>query len=387
MKRKKLWSKSFGERGNRVRLYEARPGGPLMRSIFIDGKENRRSLGHRDKKLAEKQAYELLLQLVADEEAVEKGTLTLAQLQRLYIDSPAFADKKERTRAEDERRLDRMVHFLGPQREVETLTESDVRRFTAARRKGEGRLLGVRVGVKVRDRSVEADLVALHTMLNWGARERDRSGRRLISENPLHGVAIPKEKNPVRPVVVHEVFQQLLTVASQVGPQLRLALVVAEGTGRRLSAWRQLQWSDIDFDAGAIRWRAVTDKRGYEALMPMSDAVRDELQAARRLNPTIGTAWVFPSPKDSGEPCSRHLLDDWLRRAYKRIKVTPQPGGLWHPFRRKWASERKEYPVVDVAAAGGWKDVRTVQTSYQLADSATIRNVVLNPTNRLVSGM
>jgi len=386
MSRKKAWSKSFGTRGNRVRVYEARPGGPLMRSIYVNGKEDRRSLGHRDKKLAEKQAYELLAQLMADERAIERGTLTLAQLKRLYLDSPAFADKKERTRREDERRLERVVRFFGPQREVATLTESDVRRFIAARRRGDSSLWGVRPGVPVRDRSVQADLVALNTMLNWAVRERDRHGRRLLAENPLYGLSLPKEKNPRRPVVTHDVFERLVAVADQVNPLLRLALVVAEGTGRRLSAWRQLQWSDIDFDAGTIRWRAETDKKGYEQVVPMSEAVRRELHAARQLNPAIGAAWVFPSPKDPTKPCSRHLLDDWLRRAYKLIGVTPEPGGLWHPFRRKWASERKGYPAVDVAEAGGWKDVRTVQTSYQLPDSGTVRNVVLNPTNRLVSG-
>src|SRR2546422_4124639 len=38
--------------------------------------------------------------------------------------------------------------------------------------------------------------------------------------------------------------------------------VVAEGTGRRLSAWRNLFWDDVDFDAGTIRWRAANDKKG-----------------------------------------------------------------------------------------------------------------------------
>lgn len=35
------------------------------------------------------------------------------------------------------------------------------------------------------------------------------------------------------------------------------------------------------------------------------------------------------------------------------------------------ATERKDLPVQDVAAAGGWKTVETVQRLYQLADGAT----------------
>src|SRR2546422_9845838 len=61
---RRCWSKSIGERGHRVRLYEARPGGPIMRSVFVAGKEVRKSLGHRDKEQAVQQGYELLTALL-----------------------------------------------------------------------------------------------------------------------------------------------------------------------------------------------------------------------------------------------------------------------------------------------------------------------------------
>src|SRR5437870_4374866 len=46
-KSRRCWSKSIGEPGRRVRLYEARSGGSIMRSVFTNGKEDRKSLGHR----------------------------------------------------------------------------------------------------------------------------------------------------------------------------------------------------------------------------------------------------------------------------------------------------------------------------------------------------
>ena len=49
------------------------------------------------------------------------------------------------------------------------------------------------------------------------------------------------------------------------------------------------------------------------------------------------------------------------------------------------ATERKGYPVKDVAAAGGWKDEGTLLKSYQQADPDTVRQVVLHPTQRIVS--
>ena len=66
----------------------------------------------------------------------------------------------------------------------------------------------------------------------------------------------------------------------------------------------------------------------------------------------------------------------WLLKAYERAGLTPERGGLWHPFRRKWATERKLYPLRDVAAAGGWSDVQTLLTCYQQPDQATLREVV-----------
>jgi integrase len=189
--------------------------------------------------------------------------------------------------------------------------------------------------------------------LNWGVRERRSNGRRLIQENPLHGIKLPRERNPRRPVMRDDVYLKLVKVAAEVHPLLKLALVVAEGTGRRISAWRNLSWDDVDFQAGEIRWRAEFDKSGFEDVRPMSEAVQEALRKARKLQRAIGSAPVFPAPKDPTRPCDRHLLDNWLRRAFPKAGLKQEPGGLWHTLRRKWATERKGYPVKDVAAAGG----------------------------------
>ena len=49
---------------------------------------------------------------------------------------------------------------------------------------------------------------------------------------------------------------------------------------------------------------------------------------------------------------------------------------MWHAFRRLWATERKAFPVKDVAAAGGWKDITTLIDCYQQPDDDTLRAVV-----------
>ena len=54
-----------------------------------------------------------------------------------------------------------------------------------------------------------------------------------------------------------------------------------------------------------------------------------------------------------------------------------QKGSLWHAYRRKWATERKHLPDVDVAAAGGWTETSSLKRCYQQADEATMLEVVL----------
>ena len=326
-------------------MYEGRPGGPLFRSVYVNGKEVRKSLGHRDKELAIRQAYELLHSLLSNEQALDQETLTVGMTSQLYLESPQHLSKKPRTQGCDQRNLERVVAFLGASRDVATLSESDVRRYTLARRQGDPSLKGVAPGKPVRDRAIELDLVLLMTALNWAARERTSTGRRLLRENPLTGVRLPKEKNPERPVMSHDVYLKLLEVAPRVHSLLPLALIVAEGTGRRISAWRNLVWDDVDFEAGTIRWCAEHDKQGLEQVVPMSSTVGDALLAQQKAQAAIGQTAVFPSPKDPTKPCSRYLLDDWLRRAYKLAKVVLQRRGMWHSIRRKWATERKGYPV------------------------------------------
>lgn len=155
-----------------------------------------------------------------------------------------------------------------------------------------------------------------------------------------------------------------------------------------MSSWALLQWRDIDLDAkpyGAIRWRAENDKKGYEQVVPISLAVREALLEARHQQKAIETRWVFPSDWDTTLPTKRELHDQRLRRLYKRLELEKEPGSLWHALRRKWATERKGYPINDLAAAGGWRDTPTLLASYLRTDPETIAQVVLNPTMRLAS--
>ena len=62
--------------------------------------------------------------------------------------------------------------------------------------------------------------------------------------------------------------------------------------------------------------------------------------------------------------------------AEEKVELPKSEGGLWHPYRRKWATERKYLPLKDVAAAGGWRDTETLLTSYQQPDDETLLAVM-----------
>jgi hypothetical protein len=98
---------------------------------------------------------------------------------------------------------------------------------------------------------------------------------------------------------------------------------------------------------------------------------------------------VFPSEKNSIEPARRDVLEAQLLKAERKAKLPKLRGGVFHPYRRKWATERKDQPIKDVVTAGGWKDVSTLLTCYQHADWETMLRVMSEPkkvTERGVSG-
>jgi hypothetical protein len=67
----------------------------------------------------------------------------------------------------------------------------------------------------------------------------------------------------------------------------------------------------------------------------------------------------------------------WLLVAERIAELPKLRGGVWHPYRRKWATARKGLPLADVAQAGGWKSQETLARCYQQPDDATMLTVVL----------
>ena len=169
-----------------------------------------------------------------------------------------------------------------------------------------------------------------------------------------------------------------MAVADRVSPLLGLLITLMDATGRRLSSVLGLRWDDFDFEKRTITWRPELDKKRHGWVVPMPKQAERALLKFRAEHPTIGSALVFPMANDGSKPVTRHLASDWMKRAYRYAGIVRQKGSLWHAFRRKWATERKNYPVRDVAAAGGWEDLPTA-LMYTHPDLDTLQQVMDHP--------
>jgi hypothetical protein len=78
-------------------------------------------------------------------------------------------------------------------------------------------------------------------------------------------------------------------------------------------------------------------------------------------------------------PWSRYHARDLLERAETAAELPQLDGGDFHAYRRAWATARKHLPAADVAHAGGWRDLRSLERSYQRVDDETLLAVVTEP--------
>src|SRR6185312_8181153 len=249
---------------------------------------------------------QLLAELLRSEDAALPGVVTLGALWHRYrSECPAYLDNKPETQRDDGARAKLLLAFFGERCDVRTLAAKDQAAYTTRRRAG-GIVLGEKKRSRpVRARSVEMELVLLHAMLSWASTVRQPNGARLLDFNPLAGVRREREKNPKRPIASWERFQLTRTAMKDLRQaaakdlaenpksvmadferarwaKMELALMLAEATGRRLGAIRQLRWDDVDFERKAITWRAESDKKGTQWIVPIPDSLVEELKRFRQ---------------------------------------------------------------------------------------------------------
>jgi len=407
-KRKKPWSKvvRFEDPithalGAPVRIYERAPGSVLAREVRISGRKDRKSLGHRDRAHAERDALELSHRLAEGTTTGTGARVTLGQLVTLYRQHHVASLPARRARAITGV-LTLLERHFGRGLILDDLAPAHVERYVAARRSGALRAPRHRTAdAGVRTGTIKNEIARLRAILRWGEQYKVES-RPLVSPAPRAAIAeqLPQERNPMRPVATDARYQALLAVADQAerDGRFRCVLTLARETGRRINAICQLRMSDIlltrehmvralaanglsetaaaHWPHGAIHWRKASDKKGYDLVAPLSKAARQALDTYIRRGSRAGDVPLFPGQQDSSQPITKETASYWLTRAERLAELPHLARGGFHPFRRLWASERRHLPDTDVAAAGGWASIKVMRESYQHSDAATIYAVV-----------
>jgi len=377
------WSFSAGERGrNRVRAFEH----PTTGKLFLEFSEPARqgehpkvkrvALGHRDRERGKHAAEELAAAIRKGEPPI-RAHLTLATLFDNYL-LEVTPEKAAQTQRHDRAALALFLRAFGPAREVHTLTRREWDRFIRDRRSG-----ALAHGTPktprrpVRNRVISYDLALLVAVLNWATMASDGRGGVLLERNPLKGLPLPKEENPVRERMPEEMYQALRAVAGDVSALFRLAFVLAHDTGHRIGAIRMLRWADVNLETLTIRWREANDKIGFEHTTPLVGESVALLTVAQLTEPgASGEAFVFPDERTPARACPRDRFYDWWLAAERRAGIPHVAHRGWHSLRRKFATELKDTPLKDLCTLGGWKEPTTILTCYQQADDATMRKAL-----------
>ena len=400
-KKQKRWSFAAGEKGATVTVYERRIGGLLYARAFDQtlsegrGGYRRVTLNHRDQEMATIYALAQAAKLRAGHAEITQQRASLKRVISEYL-IHRTPRKSFDQQQEDKRRAEMWKQRLGSQKDPHLISLGEWEEFVSARASGAIDADGMAVPEKerrpVRTRTVAADCLWLRQLLNWGTKWRGQGGRYLLRENPVRGYDVPVERNPRRPVASTDRYERLRKVSDQVMMEIRWGgrresrrsylselLDIAAGTGRRITAVCSLRYDDLRLSEGphgSVRWAAETDKTGRETVVPVNATVRKALDRILVERAGIGRAYLFPSSKDQNKPISKDLASFWLKTAEELAELKKQDGSLWHAFRRGWVTSRKHLPDVDVARAGGWKDVSVLKSCYQQPDDATILAVV-----------
>lgn len=263
------------------------------------------------------------------------------------------------------------------QQAVEDLDLAVLEQFKQDRKAGRLPLPGLKANCSAR--TVGRDLEWLRRVVNLGI----GTPKFKLSVNPVTKVTIPDTAQPKRPIATLSRYERLREVADDTGSQRLfggfLDLLVA--LGWRVTAVCELRVADIDLEGRRIRKDGLVDKEGVDAWLPVSDWLLPRLAGLLAARHALGveSEYLFPRPTDPTRPWDKLYARARLHVAERKAGLHKLDGGDFHPYRRLWATMRKHLPVGDVAFAGGWKNVTTLQRHYQLVDETTVQAVMNVP--------
>ena len=157
-------------------------------------------------------------------------------------------------------------------------------------------------------------------------------------------------------ILSREEIARLFAVTTQLKP--RTFLMLAYGTGLRLSELRQLRVGDIDSHADRMCIRVVQGKGGKDRYVPLAGDVLQLLRAWwHSAHPRL---WLFAGRGDGSQPVNDATVQKWYQAARARAGITKR-GGI-HTLRHCYATHLLEAGA-DLHSLSQWLGHRHVSTT------------------------
>lgn len=409
---KQCWSESFGFYGATIRAAERTPGGVLY-LLWLDktGKQQKRSLRHRDRKLARKQALEIAnawanavnpgtARFVTVERPHEKADepLTLAEgVVRAFDPEKGLYPRPTKHAKQARKYVDLAVALLGPATTWSELRPGSirflVRQLARRSRSGEGAVAAEKTCVilyAVASWLRQEELIpatAAHSTPGWKVRVREEwrnaTGRRAIAvERPRHAV---------------DEVAALFAALPAADPRLRLLVELAAElrAGQAVRARR----SDLNLDAvggfkcGRFIVHGAGKKRGEVVdLHPELRALVDEILSTGYLAEAeaafqrgkVADYFLFPAGKLKGgsvlpdRATAAHASYQAMRDLFVDLE---RIAGVEHRRGRSFYGLRRQ--ATDLAPEFA-QDARVLNSISGHADSATREQVYQDRENERV---
>lgn len=122
-------------------------------------------------------------------------------------------------------------------------------------------------------------------------------------------------------------------ILAEAGPDLLDQLIIAMTMGMRLREHLKLSWERVDFARRVLVLRPEDTKTKTGRVLKLSPQVENLLRARRKADPT--GLWVFPAPRDRGQPVHSN------KKAWATAKASAGIAGRcrYHDLRHTFATE------------------------------------------------
>lgn len=199
----------------------------------------------------------------------------------------------------------------------------------------------------VSPRTVNMDVGAVSTMLNWAV------DHRLIGSNPLASLKPLPADNPTkerRSLTIEEVDRLFVNSPEHLRPVWRMFMT----TGMRLGELAGMRFADVDFDRGTVTVRAATAKNHRSREIPLDDEM---LATIRRLR---AEAPLRQPGRGNTEKITERIAERFSR---EHVFVT-KAGTPWHGrlLDRFYAICKRAQ--IDGAEFGGNVDIHSLRVSF-----------------------